>query len=250
MCGRFAYFGNGKFGYETLQLPDPPRIEDYNIPPSRDILAIVSQPETGTPAYAMLRWGLVPSWSKTPKTKYLLNNARAEGIEKKPSFRGPIKQRRCIVPASGFYEWKRNGNQKTPFFIRINDGAFMAMAGVWDHWQGENDETIDSCAIITTTANKLMEGVHDRMPVILDKNDLSIWLDRATDKEKVLDMLKPCPDSLLEAYPVSRMVNSVRNNVRSVSPALHSHLNLNMFLTLILNWLDRIFRKNSYWCLG
>ena len=212
MCGRFAYFGKGTFGYETLLLPDPPPIEDYNIPPSRNILIIRNSPETGNPAYAMLHWGLVPFWSKIPKTKYTLNNARAEGIEKKPSFREPLKRRRCIIPASGFYEWLRKGAKKQPYFIRRTDQGYMAMAGVWDHWQGEDGQEIDSCSIITTEANKLMLAIHDRMPAILDKNDLVAWLDPGTDQERVLSMLKPCPDSWIETYPVSSRVNSVKNN--------------------------------------
>ena len=212
MCGRFAYFGNGIFGYETLLLPEPPSIEDYNIPPSRNILTIRNSPETGNPSYAMLHWGLVPFWSKTSKTKYILNNARAEGIEKKPSFREPLKRRRCIIPASGFYEWLRKGAQKQPHFIRRTDRGYMAMAGVWDHWQGEDGQEIESCSIITTEANKLMLEIHDRMPAILDKNDLVAWLDPGTDQERVLSVLKPCPDSWIETYPVSRRVNSVKNN--------------------------------------
>ena len=153
MCGRFVYFGNGTFGYESLLLTDPPHIEDYNIPPSRNILTIRTSPESGKPDYAILRWGLVPFWSKTPKTKYLLNNARAEGIEKKPSFRGPIKHRRCIIPASGFYEWLRKGGQKTPYFVRRTDGGYLAMGGIWDHWQSDDGQKVDSCSIITTEAN-------------------------------------------------------------------------------------------------
>jgi putative SOS response-associated peptidase YedK len=212
MCGRLAYFGNGTFGYETLLLPDPPPIEDYNIPPSRNILTIRNSPETDTPSYTLLHWGLVPFWSKSPKTKYILNNARAEGIEKKASFREPLKRRRCVIPASGFYEWLRKGTRKQPYFIRRTDQGYMTMAGVWDHWQGEDGQEITSCSIITTEANTLMLEIHDRMPVILDKNDLAIWLDPDTDQARVLSMLKPCPDPWIETYPVSSRVNSVKNN--------------------------------------
>ncbi|MCP3887544.1 MAG: SOS response-associated peptidase [Desulfobulbaceae bacterium] len=212
MCGRFAYFGNGTFGYESLLLADPPPIEDYNIPPSRNILTIRTSPESGKPDYAMLRWGLVPFWSKTAKTKYLLNNARAEGIEKKPSFRGPIKHRRCIIPVSGFYEWLRKGRQKTPYFVRRIDGGYMAMGGIWDHWQSDDGQEVQSCSIITTEANKLMMEIHDRMPVILDKKDLATWLDIDAELDRVLSMLKPCPDSWIEAHSVSSRVNNVKNN--------------------------------------
>ena len=212
MCGRLAYFGNGSFGYEALLLPDPPPVEDFNIPPTRDILVIRASTETCNPEYAMLRWGLVPFWSKTSKTKYILNNARAEGIERKPSFREPIKQRRCIIPASGFYEWLREGWQRQPYFIRRSDSGYMAMAGVWVHWQGEDGQVIESCSIITTEANKLMNEIHDRMPVILDKDDLVTWLQAETGQGRVLSMLKPCPDVWIEAYPVSSMVNNVKKN--------------------------------------
>jgi putative SOS response-associated peptidase YedK len=212
MCGRLAYFGNGTFGYETLLLPDPPPIEDYNIPPSRNILTIRNSPETGNPSYAMLHWGLVPFWSKSLKTQYILNNARAEGIEKKASFREPLKRRRCIIPASGFYEWLRKGTQRQPYFIRRTNKGYMTMAGVWDHWENDDGQEIDSCSIITTEANTLMLEIHDRMPVILDKNDLAIWLDPGADQERVLSMLKPCPNSWIEAYSVSNKVNSVKNN--------------------------------------
>jgi len=212
MCGRFAYFGNGTFGYESLLLTDPPPIEDYNIPPSRNILTIRTSPESNKADYAILRWGLVPFWSKTAKTKYLLNNARAEGIEKKPSFRGPIKQRRCIIPASGFYEWLRKGGQKTPYFVSRTDGGYLAMGGIWDHWQSDDGQEVESCSIITTEANKLMMEIHDRMPVILDKKDLATWLDVDAELDRVLSMLKPCPDSWIEAHSVSSRVNNVKNN--------------------------------------
>ena len=181
MCGRFAYYGKGNFGFKNLQLPEPPSFEDYNIPPSRDILTIRCSPESGKPEYAMLHWGLIPFWEKTSKTKYLLNNARAEGIETKPSFRVPIMKRRCVIPASGFYEWHRVGDQKTPYFIHRIDEEYMAMAGIWDHWQGEDGQVIESCSIITTEANKLMIEIHDRMPVILNKNDLETWLNPDLD---------------------------------------------------------------------
>ena len=156
MCGRFAFFCKGQFGYESLQLPEPPPFERYNIAPSQDILAIRTAPETGRPEWALLRWGLVPFWSKESKTKHLLINARAEGIEVKPSFRGPVRHRRCIVPASGFYEWSREGSGKQPYFVRPAEDEVFALAGIWDHWEGKQGEVIESVAIITTSANELM----------------------------------------------------------------------------------------------
>ena len=225
MCGRFAFYGNSSFGYESFFLPEPPIFENYNITPSQDILAIRTSPETGQPEYAMLHWGLVPFWSKSAKTKFPLINARSEGIEAKPSFRDPFKHRRCIIPASGFYEWRKVEEQKQPYFVRPVDSRYFALAGIWDHWRGENGEVINSCAIITTTANTLMREIHDRMPVILGKENLNAWLDPTVRQIDLLTMLEPCPDASIEIYPVSNRVNSPRNNgpecvARSISDSL------------------------------
>jgi putative SOS response-associated peptidase YedK len=215
-------FGNGSLGYESLHLPDPPPFESYNIAPTQNILAIRTSPEKGQIEYALLHWGLVPFWSKSAKTKFPLINARSEGIESKPSFRGPFKQRRCIIPASGFFEWKLIDGHKQPYFIRPTDGQYFALAGIWDHWQGEGGEEIESCAIITTEANKLMREIHDRMPMILNQGALAAWLDHGTGQKEALEMLAPYPDESMEAYRVSSQVNSPRNNtpecVARVSP--------------------------------
>ena len=210
MCGRFAFFGKGQFGHESLQLPEPPPLERYNIAPTQDILAIRTSSELGRPVWAMLYWGLVPSWSKESKTKHLLINARAEGVETKPSFRGPVRHRRCIIPASGFYEWRRQGAGKQPYFVRPAADEVFALAGIWDHWQGKQGEVLESAAILTTVANGLMQPIHDRMPVILEKEDVAGWLDPATELARVLTMLRPCPSERMVAYPVSSVVNSAR----------------------------------------
>ena len=212
MCGRFAFFAKGQFGYESLQLPVPPPFERYNIAPSQDILAIRTAPETGRPEWVMLRWGLVPFWSKEPGGKRPLINARAEGIETKPSFRGPVRHRRCIVPASGFYEWRREGSGKQPFFVRPVADEVFALAGIWDHWEGKQGEVIESVAIITTSANELMQPIHDRMPVILGKEDVAAWIAPTTKLEKALPMLKPCSLTRMMTYSVSSLVNSARHD--------------------------------------
>ena len=160
----------------------------------------------------MLRWGLVPFWSKTATTKYALINARSEGIETKPSFRSPFRHRRCIIPASGFYEWRHADGGKQPFFIRPIGGGTFALAGVWDHWEGEEGQVIDSCSIITTTANTLMQAIHDRMPVILPAGSMTDWLNPETGKEEALALLAPFAESAMEAYPVGSRVNSPKNN--------------------------------------
>jgi putative SOS response-associated peptidase YedK len=181
MCGRFAYFGEGYQDHSSLELPPPARqFTNHNSAPSQDILAVHKNPESGKAEWAMLRWGLVPFWSKTAQAKSALINARAEGIEQKPSFRGPFKHRHCIVPASRFYEWQKSDAGKQPYFIRPRDAGYFAFAGIWDHWQGESGEVIESCAIITTEANSVLRDIHDRMPVILGAADVVSWLDSAT----------------------------------------------------------------------
>ena len=160
----------------------------------------------------MFRWGLVPFWSKEPGGKRPLINARAEGIEAKPSFRGPVRHRRCIVPASGFYEWGRQGTGKQPYFVRPAKEEVFALAGIWDHWEGKQGEVIESVAIITTTANELMQPIHDRMPVILEEEDVSAWIAPTTKLEKALAMLKPCSSTRMMTYPVSSLVNSTRHD--------------------------------------
>ena len=210
MCGRFAFSAKGQFGYESLQVPEPPPFERYNIAPSQDILAIRTAPETGRSEWVMLRWGLVPFWSKEPGGKRPLINARAEGIEAKPSFRGPIRHRRCIVPASGFYEWRRQGTGKQPYFVRPAAAEVFALAGIWDHWEGKQGEVIESVAIITTSANERMQPIHERMPVILEKEEVAAWIAPATKLETALALLKPCSSEKMVAYPVSSLVNSAR----------------------------------------
>ncbi|MEE4135404.1 MAG: SOS response-associated peptidase [Desulforhopalus sp.] len=211
MCGRFAYFGEGY--HSSLELPPPPvQFTSYNIAPTQNILAVRKDPESSQAEWAILRWGLVPFWSKSAKTKSVLINARAEGIEQKPSFRGPFTYRRCVVPASGFYEWRKSDGGKQPYFIRPRDAGCFAFAGIWDHWQGEGGEVIESCAIITTEANRVLRDIHERMPVILGGDDVAAWLDTVTGRKEVLGLLLPCPEETLEAYPVAPLVNSPRNN--------------------------------------
>ncbi|MDD2463363.1 MAG: SOS response-associated peptidase [Desulfobulbus sp.] len=214
MCGRFAYFGKGFFGYESLHYPKPPPFESYSSAPSQNILVLLRDPESKNLKWSQLRWGLVPFWSKEKQTKFNLINARAEGIESKPSFRGPSKYRRCIIPASGFYEWQKRGEGKQPFFIHPADGGYLAFAGIWDHWEGKNGEIIESCSIITTNANSTMANIHDRMPVILQEKDCLVRLDNSARKEHLQKLLRPCLNDLIDAYPVSTLVNNARNNDR------------------------------------
>jgi putative SOS response-associated peptidase YedK len=174
----------------------------YNIPPTEEVVAI--RLADCNRWLSMMRWGLLPPWTKDPKRAPLLCNARAETVADKPAFRSAFKSRRCLVPASGFFEWKREGKLKQPYYFRRPDERPIAFAGLWEQWNG-----IESVAIITTEANELMSRIHDRMPVILSRNDYSQWLNPASTE--LTKLLSPCPADELVCYPVNPVVNNARN---------------------------------------
>jgi putative SOS response-associated peptidase YedK len=151
-----------------------------------------------------LNWGLIPSWSREPKG---IINARAETLTEKPSFRESFKRRRCLIPADGFYEWKREGKAKQPFYFQMKDESVFAFAGIWDVWKKDGKEIV-SCAIITTEPNELLAPIHDRMPVILHTSGFEAWLDGRTDADELTDLLKPFPADYMKGYAVDASVNS------------------------------------------
>jgi putative SOS response-associated peptidase YedK len=217
MCGRFSITMppdamRGLFGY--LDEPDfPPR---YNIAPSQPVPIVVREQdgEGGSRRrFLLVRWGLVPSWAKEMPQSILIN-ARAETIAEKPSFRGAFRHHRALMPADGFYEWKAVSGKgpKQPFFIRRRDRKPFAMAAVWDIWMPSGGSELDSCAIVTTEANETLKAVHHRMPVILDEKDWDLWLDPAATEKELLALLRPAPDDLMEAIPVSTRINRVAND--------------------------------------
>ena len=209
MCGRYTLIPNVDELIEFFQLPREifPLLEPrYNIAPTQPILVIHEQ-NKARHAEQML-WGLIPSWSPDAKPNATLINARSETLTKKPSFRESFKRRRCIVPASGFYEWQKLNKTKQPFYIQPAREKFFAFAGLWDDWR----ESVRSCAIITTEANTLMQAFHDRMPVILQRKDFAQWLDSSCEDMKTLTpLLTPLAPSEMRAAPVSSFVNSARN---------------------------------------
>jgi putative SOS response-associated peptidase YedK len=157
-----------------------------------------------------LRWGLVPSWADDPAVGNRLINARAETVASKPSFRAAFRQRRCLVPADGFYEWQKQAGKKQPFYIHLRGGGPFAFAGLWERWQGA-DEPIESFTIVTTEANELVRSLHERMPVILPREAYKHWLDPAYAKlEELQALLRPYPAEEMAAFPVSTRVNSPR----------------------------------------
>jgi putative SOS response-associated peptidase YedK len=196
MCGRFALHANPEVVALQFGLRSVPVLEaHYNIAPASSILIIRNQEA------ATARWGLVPRWAKDPSIGAKLNNARAETVAQKPSFRDAYRKRRCLIPASGFYEWKLESGRKQPYYVRPAQGELFAFAGLWERWNG-----FETCAVITTDANETMRAIHDRMPVIVAREDYERWL---AGNE---GLLRPCPSSTIAIQRVSRAVNSARND--------------------------------------
>ena len=186
----------------------------YNIAPTQSILA-VRQRADGREA-VLLHWGLIPSWADAPSIGNRMINARAESIHEKPAFRRSFRRQRCLVPADGYYEWKKvAGGKKQPYLFQLPDGRPFAFAGLWEHWQSRDqaDAIIESCSLITTTPNALAATVHDRMPVILNEADYAAWLDPANeDVDSLRQLLLPLEDDTLTAEPVSTYVNKPTND--------------------------------------
>jgi putative SOS response-associated peptidase YedK len=190
-------------GLAALDLPFEAR---YNIAPSQQIIAIA---DFGKDIEArMLTWGLIPSWSKDGRG---FINARAETLEEKPSFSDSFRLRRCLIPADGFFEWKRTGREKRPFYFQLDEEMPFAFAGIWDTWSNRRD-VVTSCAIITTASNELVGELHDRMPAMLLDEFHDAWLDPRTDRTVLTEMLKPLPSLTMRVYPVSSSVNSPDND--------------------------------------
>jgi putative SOS response-associated peptidase YedK len=207
MCGRFvSRTGAAIERYFNVRPHQFKLFDRYNVAPGTDIPVI--RMVHGERTLSMMHWGLIPSWAKDTKIGYKMINARAETVATKPAFRAAYKARRCLIPAEGFYEWKRDVAPRRPHYIHKRDGSPMALAGIWETWKGP-DETIESCAIITTAPNALMATLHNRMPVILDLEHFDWWMTGST--EEVGQLLVPCPPEELGAYPISRRVNNPRN---------------------------------------
>ncbi|GIP41167.1 putative SOS response-associated peptidase YoqW [Paenibacillus sp. J31TS4] len=214
MCGRFTLTTwleeiMERFLLEPADFPYEPR---YNAAPGQWIPAIVEH--EGKRRIGQLRWGLVPSWAQDEKIGYKMINAKSETAADKPSFRTALQRRRCLIPADGFYEWRRNADgTKQPLRFVRNDRALFAMAGLYDTWQGPDGKRIGTCTILTTSPNALVEPVHNRMPVILDPTNEAAWLDKALRDPAVLQpMLAPYPAEEMTAYPVSPDVGNVKND--------------------------------------
>jgi putative SOS response-associated peptidase YedK len=185
----------------------------YNVAPQSVQPVVRTNRATGAREFALLRWGLVPFWAKDPKFGYSTINARAEEAAAKPAFRDALKKRRCLVPADAFYEWQRiDPKNKKPFAFAMKSGEPYAFAGLWDRWQGKENETLETFTILTTDPNELMEPVHNRMPVIVEPKDYERWLDPETKDRPPVDLLRPYPAERMRSWPVDQRVGNVRNN--------------------------------------
>ncbi|HYU39900.1 MAG TPA: SOS response-associated peptidase [Acidimicrobiia bacterium] len=221
MCGRFVQVSSPdllveRFGVDEVATPrhEP----SYNVAPRATVYAVRDRvvEDTRRRYLSELRWGLVPSWAKDPRSGDRMINARAESLADKPAYQRAFQKHRCLLPADGFYEWQPRGRRKQPMFIHRRDGEPMAFAGLWAAWRDANDpdsEWLRTCAIVTTNANDTLAPLHDRMPVVLEARDWQRWLDPAVEDDDALgSMLVPAADDLLVAYPVGTAVNSADND--------------------------------------
>jgi putative SOS response-associated peptidase YedK len=215
MCGRYTITVllnelRERFGFETSLDSLVPR---YNLAPTQDAPVIIAG--DGNRVLQRMRWGLIPSWADDPKIGNRLINARSETAAEKPSFRAAFRRRRCLVPADGFYEWKKNpgASKKTPMRVIVGDGEPFAFAGLWETWKNPGGDPVATFTILTTTPNELLRTIHHRMPVILQRNAEEVWMDaEREDPEELTPLLKPYPSGEMRAYPVSTMVNSPAND--------------------------------------
>jgi putative SOS response-associated peptidase YedK len=210
MCGRYTLATTPEAladAFALTEVPDFPR--RYNIAPTQPVATIVQDGKTPRRKFRLMRWGLIPSWAKDPAIGNKLINARAETVQEKPSFRNAFKRRRCLIPADGFYEWQKiKGSSKQPYYFHLNDGKLFAFAGLWESW---ND--IETCTILTTAANDLLQPVHDRMPVIVGPQLYDTWLStNIQDPDPLLPILEPYSPEPMAAHPVGTWVNTPSND--------------------------------------
>ena len=214
MCGRYTLRSKPEAIAETFDLSHVPTLEPrYNIAPTQPVAAVRLDPRRHQRELTIFQWGLIPSWADDPAIGNRLINARAETVADKPAFRHSFRSKRCLVLADGFYEWRKEGSRKQPYFVRMKDDLPFAFAGLWDSWE-RDAEAIPSCTYITTEPNELTAPIHDRMPVILPRSAYDLWLDSAVkDPRRLQPLLVPFPADAMEAYPVSTLVNSPVNDI-------------------------------------
>lgn len=216
MCGRLTLAHPRDeilhyFQHETIDLKAEDMPARYNIAPTQPLATIRLEQEQRV--LKLVRWGLVPGWVKNPNDFTLLINGRMETAMGKPSFRGPMRHHRCLIPATGYYEWRRTKDHKQPFYMRPKNGKLIALAGLWDEWSGPDGNLIDSGALLTQPANRALSTIHHRMPVVMEPDFFDTWLDvRNVDSKEAHSLLKPMPNDFFDVIPVSSMVNAARND--------------------------------------
>ncbi len=218
MCGRFNVTSD-PVGQLILEITGRGEFVEprFNIAPTEDIPVMVVTGE-GEWDVRDMRWWLVPYWSDGPSTKYAMFNAKSETLEKSRAFKDPFARRRCVIPVSGYYEWRKEGNQKVPFYMTPEDGSAFAFAGLWDRWK-RDDQVIESCTIITTAATESMAPIHNRMPVQLTKEEIAMWVNAKADPETLKQLMLPTLKSPVRVTPVSTYVNNARNkDERCIEP--------------------------------
>lgn len=215
MCGRYRLSRRKQiveeyFGSVSDEQDWEPR---YNIAPTQPVAVIRQTPKDSIRELSLMRWGLIPSWAKDSSAGANMINARSETVSTKPAFADSLKHRRCLIPADGFYEWKRTGTSKHPFCFEVSDGALFAFAGLWDRWKAADGTWLTTCSILTTMPNAVTSSVHDRMPVILNTDDYDLWLDPGMrNVDEVSTLLKPYHADQMRCYPVSNRINHVAND--------------------------------------
>lgn len=214
MCGRFTLTSPAQVIAETFGVEPPDGLEArYNICPSQAVAAVCRASDEDRRVMRFFHWGLVPHWMKEPPKDARMINARSETAHEKPAFRDAFRRRRCLVPANGFYEWRAGPGGKQPYLIRSKGGGPFAIAGLWATWRRDDGPRLESCALLTTTPNELMAPIHDRMPVLLPPETWDSWLDpEVADVDRLREMLQPAPAGEMEAFAVSRHVNSPKND--------------------------------------
>jgi putative SOS response-associated peptidase YedK len=215
MCGRYRLSRRKEIieeYFDTAPWDDEwsPR---FNITPSQPVPVIRRNPNEPVRELTLMKWGLIPHWTKDPSIATSTINAKSETATTKPAFRDPIRLRRCLIPADGFYEWKRTATTRQPYCFEVNEGELFAFAGLWDGWKDANGKWVTTCSILTTIPNSVTSPVHDRMPVILDPDSYDFWRDPGmNDVQVISELLKPYDPSQMRCYPVSSRVNNVGND--------------------------------------
>jgi putative SOS response-associated peptidase YedK len=225
MCGRYRLSRRKQIVEEYFDsFGEDDWTPRYNVAPTQPVPIIRQNPKEPRRELSLVRWGLIPWWAKDSFGSAAMINARSETAATKPAFREALKLRRCLIPADGFYEWKRNGKEKQPYCFEVRDGKLFAFAGIWEKWKDPSAQILETCSILTTAPNAVTAVVHDRMPVILDSDNYDLWLDPGMkNANAACEMLRPFDARLMRSFPVSNRVNHAGNDDEECSgPIKHA----------------------------